>query len=64
MKPPSAMETISAGPAEDPDFRLVIEADPNSGLLIYRAIDRRTNDVVWQLRRAELNRPRRPSAMR
>lgn len=64
MKRPSAIETISAGPAEDPDFRLVIEADPSSGRLIYRAIERRTKAVIWQAPRDELDLPRRPVAMR
>lgn len=61
MKSPSAIETICAGRDEDPDFRLVIEPDPKSGLLIYRSIDRRTNGVIWQMPREQLERLRRPA---
>jgi flagellar protein FlaG len=45
-----------------PDYRLVIEQDPESGTFIYRTVDRRTGEVVQQLPREELLKWRRDPA--
>lgn len=53
---PPAPASHGALQNEGPDLRLVIEEDRDSGLFIYKTIDRRTGDVVLQLPREEVVR--------
>jgi len=41
------------------DLRLVIEEDPDSGLFVYKTVDRRTGDVLQQFPRDEVIRMHR-----
>lgn len=54
--PPAATSDTAMMQNDAADLRLVIEEDRDSGLFIYKTIDRRTGDVVQQLPREEVVR--------
>ena len=42
--------------ADQPDIRLIIEEDANSGAFVYKTLDRRTGQVIQQFPREEILR--------